>query len=139
MFGPSISVHALRVCLATEGVQYFHSASAASLITSNVPNPFFTHARPCPICSLSAAVPRDQEKLDSIGVELKANHRQHRLQPRPQAASLSSALLMCRWLHESMVSPGTTSLGRAAAGGGTEEEQVMGQCKAESCVFRKII
>ena len=37
LFGPSIQVHALLVCLATEWVQQSHSASAASLITSSVP------------------------------------------------------------------------------------------------------
>ena len=79
MFGLSIQVHAFLVCLATEWVQQFHSASAASLITSRVPNLLFTHARPSPICSLSAAVPRDWEKLRSIGIELKAHHRQRRL------------------------------------------------------------
>ena len=79
LFGPSIQVHALLVCLATEWVQQSHSASAASLITSSVPNLLLTYARPSPICSLSAAVPRGWEKLHSIGVELKAHHHQRRL------------------------------------------------------------
>ena len=115
MFGPSIYVHALRVCLATEGVQQSHSASAASLITSSVPNLLPAHARPSPNCPLSVAVPRDWEKLHSIGVKIKAHHRQRRLRPGPQAASLSSTLLLCRWWVASMISPRTTSLGRATA------------------------
>ena len=60
--------------------------------------------------------PRDWEKLHSIGVELKAHHRQCRLQSTPQAASLSSTLLLCRWFCVLVVSPGTSTLGRAAAG-----------------------
>ena len=79
LFGPSLEVHALLVCLAIEWVQQSHSASAASLITSSVPNLLLAHARPSPICSISAAVPRDWEKLHSIGVELKAHHRQYHL------------------------------------------------------------
>ena len=56
---PSIQVHVLLVRLATEWVQQSHSASAESLITSSLPNLLLTHARPSPLCSLSAAVPRD--------------------------------------------------------------------------------
>ena len=111
-------VHALRVCLAIEGVQQSHPASAASLITSSVPNLSLTHTSPSSNCSFSVVVYRGWEKLRSIGVELKAHHRQQRrLQPRPQAASLSSTLLLSGRLLVSGVSPGTTSLDRAATGG----------------------
>ena len=79
LFSLSIQVHALLVCLTTEWVQQSHSASAASLITSSVPNLLLTYARPSPNCSLSAGVPRDWEKLYSIGIELIAYHRQRRL------------------------------------------------------------
>ena len=100
------------MCLATERVQQYHSASAEALLTSSVPNLLLAHAHPSLNCSISAAVPHNWEKLQSMGVELKAHHRQRLLQPRPQAASLSSALMLM-----SVVSPGITSLGRAAAGG----------------------
>ena len=117
MFCSSIQVHSLLVCLATEWVQQFHSASTASLITSTVPNVLLTHVRPSPNRSLSAALPRDWEKLHRTGVELKAHHRQRRLLPRSQAASLSLTLLLCWWLLVSVVSPGTTALGRVAVVG----------------------
>ena len=98
MLGPSIEVHDFYVCLATEGVQQSHSASAVSLITSSMPNLLLTRARPSSNCSLFYSVRRDWEKPHSIGVELNAHHRQNCLQPRLQTASLSSTLLMYRWL-----------------------------------------
>ena len=64
-------MHALRVYPATEWVQQSHSASAASLITSSVPDRLLTHARPSPICSLSAAVPRDWDNPIASGLSLK--------------------------------------------------------------------
>ena len=45
-FGPSVQVHGLLVCLATEWIQQSHYASAASLITSSAPNLLLTHAGP---------------------------------------------------------------------------------------------
>ena len=47
---------------------------------------------------LSPRVPR-LGILHSTGVELKAHHRQRRLQPSPQAASLSPTLLFRRWSY----------------------------------------
>ena len=90
--------------------------SATPLIISSVPNLFLTHIRPSPNCSLPAAVPRYWEKLHSIGVELKAYHHQRHLQSTPQAAPLSSTLLLCSCFFVLVVSLGTTTLGRAAAG-----------------------
>ena len=55
---PSIQVHALLVHLATEWVQPSHSASAASLITSSLPNLLLTHARPSPLLAFRGGAPR---------------------------------------------------------------------------------
>ena len=115
----------MRVCLATERVQHSHSASAAALIPFSLPNMLLTRARPSPKCSLSTTVPRIWESLHIIEVELLVLHRQRRLQSRPQAASLFSTLLLCRWLLVSVVTLGTTSLVRAAARCKGEEKRVL--------------
>ena len=60
----------MRVCLAIERVQQFHSASAAALIPFSVPNMLLTRASPSPNCSLSTVVPRIWENLYIIEVEL---------------------------------------------------------------------